>query len=241
MKRIWWMSFWLITASPAGAAGDCVTTLNEPGVRAEECAANGKKEISLRLGEKNAFALRVDFDPSVNEAMFSGIRPLGASRPLRAEDQSALRAAAAKVGEARLSPEARGLVKFLVGFAPPGFSPAARDLTGPAKRHRPNAFAQTTILCEKLGQLHTGYFTARGQAWKQTMVLGSHGCMGKCGPGCGVDGRWDQGQYTQECFNHDLCTVMTNENMGDCADEFWEAANGFLTAPMCMFVPIEQG
>jgi hypothetical protein len=229
---------WLLAmvATPAFAESRCELSLKAPGLRLEECADAGVAELRLRLGGEEGFAVSAWFDPSVNDRMFKKIAPLASGRPLNREDQARLRETASQAGSDRLSQNARTLFKFLTEFAPPGFIPKVTDLSALAAKNRLQAFAGTTVICEKLGRRHTGYFTAKGQAWQQTMVLGSHGCMGKCGPGCGADGRWDQGQYTQECYNHDLCCTMTKDNMGDCEDEFWAAAAGFLSAPLCMFV-----
>lgn len=233
------LSFQFLSFAPAQAAPLCRITIDQPRLHLEECG-EGSKELSLRIGEKMPFALRAVFSAGVGERLFDRLAPLEKSRALRRSDQALLRAALASPSAAGRSAEARSLLKFLSSFAKAGFEPHAVDLRSLPSRRRPQGFAQMHILCERLGRPATGYFTARGQAWRQTMVVGSHDCTGKCGQGCAPDGRWDQGTYTQECFNHDLCVDMTGENMGDCEDEFWAAADGFLNGPHCMFVDLRK-
>ncbi|RZA06226.1 MAG: hypothetical protein EOP11_10920 [Proteobacteria bacterium] len=229
--------FPLIT--PAKASGECPVVLEKRGIRLTECnRLGGQASVHLRLGEDLGFSVRAEFDPALNEKMFYRLGALGASRPLKASDQEFLRASVLSFGAENFSAASRALLDFVGLFAEPGFQPREKDLSREAYRRQKAAgglLATTTILCHKLGRPHTGYFTARGESWQQTMVIGSHECTGKCGKGCGLDGDWRQGQYTQECFDHDLCCTMTKENMGDCEDEFWAAASGFLTAPLCMF------
>jgi len=58
-------------------------------------------------------------------------------------------------------------------------------------------------------------------------------CIGRCGLGCG----WDlfPERYTQECFNHDLCTRSTGYifGLGPCKTEFDIAQEGWTCAEEC--------
>ncbi|KFO67471.1 hypothetical protein ER57_10820 [Smithella sp. SCADC] len=92
-----------------------------------------------------------------------------------------------------------------------------------------------TSLCPNLGQTMTGQYTIKVKGKEQLIeeqdVVGpcySGECLGRCGPLCN-----GEQSYTQECFNHDLCTRYTGKIMGPCRDEFWAAADGWAHAPDC--------
>lgn len=90
-----------------------------------------------------------------------------------------------------------------------------------------------TMICSKYGQRHTGSYTAgKGQVSGEAIVGSkTDRCPGRCGGGCGMF--LGRSQYTQECFNHDVCNRTLNSQLGPCEDEFWAASQGFLTAPNC--------
>lgn len=91
-----------------------------------------------------------------------------------------------------------------------------------------------TLICNKIGQIHEGQFTALGFTKILTAPIGMKDteCYGRCGAGCGT---WpdDMFKYTQECFEHDLCNRDQGTQLGECSDEFWIAASGYLFAPRC--------
>jgi hypothetical protein len=53
-------------------------------------------------------------------------------------------------------------------------------------------------------------------------------CAGRCGAGCKW---WDQ-NYTQDCFDHDMCVILEGgSNYSDnphCGDEFWHADDDYV-------------
>jgi hypothetical protein len=60
---------------------------------------------------------------------------------------------------------------------------------------------------------------------------GSPGCLGECGPDCnGID------TYTYDCGDHDRCGRVHGGSLNpwdsECGDEYWEADDDFLWAPV---------
>ena len=66
---------------------------------------------------------------------------------------------------------------------------------------------------------------------EQGIVGESNDCLGRCGPGCGSFD-FDE-RYTQECFNHDLCTRSTGNILGPCTTAFDIAQEGWTCAEEC--------
>jgi hypothetical protein len=87
-----------------------------------------------------------------------------------------------------------------------------------------------TLICDSIGHRRNGYFTFAQTLYRLLVRVGDPDsqCYGRCGPGCGKTS-----QYTQECLNHDVCFAAVGTIMGECADEFWAAAQGYLKAPNC--------
>jgi hypothetical protein len=65
-----------------------------------------------------------------------------------------------------------------------------------------------------------GYFSSSAQ-----YGCGSNSCAGRCGGGCGLDGR---GAWYKDCLDHDVCNRTHNSQLGGCADEWKEAADDYL-------------
>lgn len=214
----------------------CPEVLRTSRVELRECSpVASQREVSLtfqREGDEPV-TMRAEFDLGLSERMFR--RFSGKETVLSAADLQALRAEVAGQDLSSLSVPARSLLDFATRFVEPGFRVKGKDLTAQLTASQHSLTAGTTMICERLTKPTRAVFTARGQVWQQTIVVGSDGCMGKCGPGCAPDGLWYQGQYTQQCLNHDACAVFTGDNMGDCSDEFWAAADGFLNGPSCMY------
>lgn len=96
-----------------------------------------------------------------------------------------------------------------------------------------------TSLCDKIGEEITGTYTIWIFPITKKKTVGpcaSDGCMGRCGAGCGWNPFGNPAyvqRFTQECFNHDLCTRATGNPFGQCMDEWILAAPGYLGAPDC--------
>ncbi|MDD5277122.1 MAG: hypothetical protein PHR16_13695 [Methylovulum sp.] len=101
---------------------------------------------------------------------------------------------------------------------------------------QPQAF---TNVCSQRGKFQTGTFDSFfGTDYSSRRVVGNPGssCLGRCGTGCTQPLQQKKRQYTSACFVHDLCTIKFGDNpVGDCADEFAAAADGYLNAPNCTY------
>lgn len=95
-----------------------------------------------------------------------------------------------------------------------------------------------TSLCGSTGSIISGSYTVRGQTYTESGQLGPcyskpNECLGRCGAGCtGPPGNSIQ-RFTQDCFNHDLCTRSTGGIFGECSDEFQAAIDDFFFAQDC--------
>jgi hypothetical protein len=63
---------------------------------------------------------------------------------------------------------------------------------------------------------------------------GSDSCAGRCGSGCGLDGR---GAWYKDCLDHDICNRAHGSQLGGCGDEWIEAAEDYLYGAIsCTFL-----
>lgn len=115
---------------------------------------------------------------------------------------------------------------------------------------------KTHILCLTAGQSYTATWTQHdGLICQYTDLVGinyknppqvwndrptdDHNCMGMCGEGC--DGIRIGGAYTQDCFNHDMCTYFNDVDEGKkkgranhhCGDEYKHAEGDFAFGMGC--------
>lgn len=92
-----------------------------------------------------------------------------------------------------------------------------------------------TPICDRIGQVMSARFTVNGISIESAAVVGDRAtrCRGRCGASCQQFGQLFKSQYTQECFDHDVCRDSTKQNLGECADEFWKAAVGYVLAGNC--------
>jgi len=104
---------------------------------------------------------------------------------------------------------------------------------------QPKAF---TNICSQRGQVRIAtYNSLFGSDYSSTRTVGNPAsdCPGRCGTGCTQPLQENKRQYTSACFVHDLCTLRFGDNpVGDCSDEFVDAADGYLNAPNCAFYVI---
>ncbi len=73
-----------------------------------------------------------------------------------------------------------------------------------------------------------------GTCLAQSATYGNSWCAGRCGAGCPSNNWWElikDDDYTQDCFDHDMCVVHFDEGNGPdethCGDEFEEAADDY--------------
>ena len=81
--------------------------------------------------------------------------------------------------------------------------------------------------------------TGKGHCYSSYSVQGgcsrNKGCVGRCGPGCGLLNGPGGGSYTKDCLEHDHCVAHDSAaaccvNDPKCGDEFGEAEDDFLFA-----------
>ncbi len=100
---------------------------------------------------------------------------------------------------------------------------------------QPQAFTNT---CNQRGTAVTGSFDDFFKTYTQTKTVGNptSACLGRCGVGCvQSEPQVRKRQYTQQCFNHDLCVGHFGTTLGFCSDEFTAASDDYLNAPNCSF------
>lgn len=103
-----------------------------------------------------------------------------------------------------------------------------KDILEKKNKIKPQVY---TSLCPNIGETIIGIYTNNNQIIQVPAVIGpcyTDECLGRCGPGCN-----GSQVYTQQCFNHDLCTGATGRWFGPCKDEWLAAADGYLFAPNC--------
>lgn len=98
-----------------------------------------------------------------------------------------------------------------------------------------------TNICSQRGTAVTGSFDDFFKTYTQKKIVGdpASACLGRCGVGCiQSEPQARKRQYTQECFNHDLCAGHFGSSFGVCSDEFTAASDDYLNAPNCSFYVI---
>jgi len=98
-----------------------------------------------------------------------------------------------------------------------------------------------TSICDLIGQSITGHYTAGGETVTVQAVVGPCGvddaneCLGRCGSACQPNPGDPAAvqRFTQECFNHDLCTRATGQILSPCREEFVAASPGYFVATDC--------
>ncbi len=103
---------------------------------------------------------------------------------------------------------------------------------------QPKAF---TNICNQRGKAVSGSFDDVFKTYTQTKIAGNpaSACLGRCGVGCiQSEPQERKRQYTQQCFNHDICVGHFGTTLGFCSDEFTAASDDYLNAPNCSFYVI---
>lgn len=93
-----------------------------------------------------------------------------------------------------------------------------------------------TNICSAMGSRKTAFWDLdNNTAKRKSYIVGGHGfCAGRCGAGCPMFG---DGQYTQDCLNHDACADVEGEQLGNCSDEWVSASDDFWFSPDCETPP----
>jgi hypothetical protein len=94
-------------------------------------------------------------------------------------------------------------------------------------------------ICDKIGQIHEGYYNYDifGGGQSSSHLVGGCNCFGRCGIGCpdppsfGLP--FTGNKYTQSCFNHDMCVDHFGYVDIRCDIMFPKCADDYLGAPEC--------
>ncbi|MBK8815760.1 MAG: hypothetical protein IPN42_09765 [Methylococcaceae bacterium] len=143
----------------------------------------------------------------------------------------------------QLSPLENGLLTsldYLLNMIPinGSFSTINFKKAEAATLFQPQAFVNT---CNQRGKAVSGSFDDFFKTYTQTKTVGNpaSACLGRCGVGCvQSEPQLRKRQYTQQCFNHDLCVGQFGTTLGFCSDEFTAASDDYLNAPNCSFYVI---
>jgi hypothetical protein len=134
-----------------------------------------------------------------------------------------------------LNPNVKALLEFMAGFLEAGQKiPSFNHTNTRALLHFD--IPGYTMICDSIGQLRHVAYTAFNTVIEADIRVGdlNSNCRGRCGTGCAQVLQYHQNQYTLECLTHDACRDATHTILGDCEDEFWRAAYGYLNAPDCL-------
>ncbi len=133
-------------------------------------------------------------------------------------------------------PAAFAFLQFIADFLPPNEIIEPFEDSSFAAPLKPNLWELRWIMiCDFVGKKSQAVFTVGGDTVSVTAPVGltKSGCRGRCGTQCEQWGQYRANQYTQECFDHDVCRDNTGTNLGECSDEFWAAAPGYTWAENC--------
>jgi hypothetical protein len=191
--------------------------------------------VVVSLVVQDSTEIRAEIDYAKEEVKVRA-SSLGSSRPTRLSpsDRTALAnlAASALWGRNRAEEALVSTLNFL-DSVPSG---AAVDFaTVKGQKFGEKSY---TSLCGLTGTTISGSYTVSGQTYTESGQLGPcyskpNECLGRCGKGCtGAPGNSIQ-RFTQDCFNHDLCTRSTGDVLGECSDEFRAAIDDFFFAQDC--------
>ena len=139
--------------------------------------------------------------------------------PLDSDDPSLLAALLDAVGDP-LSPREETLARMLA-FVTAYPSGAVIDVNSASVKQGPREKVVSS-LCATTGSQRSGTFDVGTKTYRQTAKLGpcynrQNQCMGRCGPGCNAPPNPTFQVFTQDCLNHDLCTLKTGTIFGECA------------------------
>jgi hypothetical protein len=157
-------------------------------------------------------------------------------------EQNRLGRLAMEAPEALVKTNTLSFVSLLADFLAPDTSIESFDSTMmPAASARvwgSNAMGTWTPICEFVGQPRLAQYSLPNVALpiQSIWTVGEPAtyCKGRCGWGCSqAVPQHKTSQYTQECFDHDVCYSETGALLGVCKKTFWIAAASYVFAPDC--------
>ncbi len=195
---------------------------------------NGHRYILLQTSGGKTFHFMYTSGRHLNRFWISGVPDK--QRRIEGEEQELLRLYLLESGPylSESSAEAFKVISALAYFFPAGELILPFDsVTDIPRAGNP---AQWTMICDFVGKPHDAAYSVGTETRKSLAVVGDvdRECPGRCGIGCYQWGQSRKNQYTQECFNHDLCYAETGSAFGPCRDEYWTAYIGYSEAPDCI-------
>lgn len=238
---------WIAAAldfSPVVDKNDCRTNINASALTAEICVHSPQFEVVTITLRRNG-SVR---SPLVLQAIFDaktltvGERAplwrrlwIASGSPIMTEkDQAVIRETIADIGIDAIDFKVFIVLDFIANFVEPNEAVPEYDSTTEEilLKSRKGTY---TMICHLIGQLHQGTYYVDGKPVVSEAVVGDPEtrCRGRCGIGCYQFMQWRTSQYTQECFEHDLCHAEVGSMLGPCSDSFWKAYYGYMNAPNC--------
>lgn len=224
----------------------CRTALKSKSVTAEICAYSTRFEIvtvTLNRDEADQSPLVIqavfdnNFDPfrsSEQPPFWRRLWVASGSPIIRENEQALIRDAIAAAGKESIDLKALVVIDFIANFVAPNEAVPEYD-AGTEEFLLKERKGKYTMICHLVGKLNFGTYVAYGKTVVTSAIVGDPEtrCRGRCGIGCYQFMQWRTSQYTQECFEHDVCHAETGSMMGPCSDSFWKAYYGYMNAPNC--------
>lgn len=232
--------------SPLLDSKNCRTIIESSALTAEICGNSTQHEvvtITLHRHDSNrsSLVLQAVFDAKASPLSIGERTPMwrrlwiASGSPIMTEkDQAMIRETIADIGIDSIDFKVFIVLDFIANFVEP--NEAVPEYDSKTEEVLLNSRQGTyTMICHLVGQLHVGTYFVDGNAVVSTAVVGDPEtrCRGRCGIGCYQFMQWRTSQYTQECFEHDLCHAEVGSMLGPCSDSFWKAYYGYMNAPNC--------
>lgn len=233
----------LVLAAPRSAAARCAEPVQSSKVAVSDCPrAPHERLVTVRLARPGGdLVVRAVFPAGPGRHMFKSLRVESGAPVLSDADRVALAVFGYRESRRDVGTNGTALLSYLSDFVPRGATIERFDEREQPANFRKSARERWTMICKYIGKRHMSAYTltdAKKINHRKFWVgRKADGCVGRCGIGCmPTFPQPNAYQYTQECFNHDMCLSALLRGQGDdvCMDEMWAAAAGFLSAPDCI-------
>jgi hypothetical protein len=208
----------------------CETSARENLVRVKSFATTGRLKTEVN-------ALYLKGEPIWDRVWISS----GLGR-FTAREQTRLSRLAIEAPEVLVKSNTLSFISLLADFLAPETSienfDSAMMPSASARVWGSNITGTWTPICEFIGQTRLAQYTLPNDPVPHVSLwpVGEPAtyCKGRCGWGCAQTiPQHKRSQYTQECFDHDVCYSETGALLGVCKQTFWIAAASYVFAPNC--------
>ena len=213
-------------------------------IEVSECVLASQRQVRVSARENGIIRTQIEADFALSSQVWRKIRVTQGDGRFTVDDQRRLREFNSP------SLEVSAILSILANFLEPNVAVENFDANELEYRKRlkrdffstteSNAFGSWTPICSLMGTMlvatYGGLEEGEGAPHQSIWPVGDYKtkCKGRCGWGCQqVVPQHRSNQYTQECFNHDVCHAETGKQLGPCADAFWAAAASYAFAPDC--------